>query len=299
MMAAAERGSRRQGSNSSPSGEFNPYRGECGFYAPDIVKRQRDLCDGAKLVYESLVRYAGKDGHCYPSQQRLAEDLGKSDRQIRRDVKGLVDAGLIRIDRDNRRQSNRYVFLLHSMFDRTHVSYQSNPEQPAKAELTGHIRPLEEHMTGQIRPLKGGVREDMDGTLRGQIGHFDRTDMSSEFSTGIQRRESSPSSSSPPIARKGAAAAEVSTARFEPDAEMVSWWRQTDTAIREHFPAVDDGILRQLVRVARTEFHDVDDVLLAAAVRKTYRPNQRSPGMWLTAVPEVLRTHFRQKAEVS
>ncbi len=58
---------------------FNPYRGVCGFYPPNAVRRQRGIGDGQKFLYECLVRYAGKNGQCYPSILTLADDLGSLD----------------------------------------------------------------------------------------------------------------------------------------------------------------------------------------------------------------------------
>ena len=41
---------------------FNPWRGACGFYAPDVVRRllRRGLSDGRKRLYAHLVRSAGR-----------------------------------------------------------------------------------------------------------------------------------------------------------------------------------------------------------------------------------------------
>ncbi len=101
---------------------FNPWRGDertpgCGFYAADVIARQRTLTDGQKRLYERLVRYAGRDGHCYPSQRQLADDLGKCERQIRSDLQKLEEARLIGHRSRDGRRSNTYVFLWHEMFD--------------------------------------------------------------------------------------------------------------------------------------------------------------------------------------
>ena len=105
-----------------PGDSFNPFRGDehtpsCGFYPPDVVGMQRSLTDGQKRLYERLVRFAGRNGHCYPSQEKLAELLGKSSRQIRRDLEELEAARLIEHRNRNGRRSNTYVFLWHQMFD--------------------------------------------------------------------------------------------------------------------------------------------------------------------------------------
>lgn len=107
---------------------FNPYRGICGFYPPDIVGRQHDLTDGQKRLYERLVRRAGKNGACFPSLELLAFDLGKSDRQVKRDLSALERRGLVGHVRHGRRLANSYQFLWHQIFegDGTSTSYHPN-----------------------------------------------------------------------------------------------------------------------------------------------------------------------------
>jgi hypothetical protein len=104
-----------------PGESFNPWRGDektpgCGFYPPEVVGRQRTLGDGPKRVYERLIRYAGRNGQCFPSQPTLAAELGKCERQIRSDLRTLEQARLIE-HCDRGRCSNSYVFLWHEMFD--------------------------------------------------------------------------------------------------------------------------------------------------------------------------------------
>jgi hypothetical protein len=103
---------------------FNPWHEACGFWPEEVVDRQRDLGDGPKRVYRRLRRYAGAKGSCFPSQKTLADDLGKGERQVRRDLDALEAAGLIAsVSRDGRR-SNTYVFLWHAMFEQTSMSAQ-------------------------------------------------------------------------------------------------------------------------------------------------------------------------------
>ena len=62
--------------------------------ALSIVK-STTLSMGAKVLYPRLVLYAGKNGVCFPSQERLAEDIGVTARQVRRYLTELHDADLI------------------------------------------------------------------------------------------------------------------------------------------------------------------------------------------------------------
>ena len=62
---------------------FNPYRTFEVICVPLGLLADRTLSAGAKLLYGRLLRYAGKNGKCYPSIATLASDLGVTERQIR------------------------------------------------------------------------------------------------------------------------------------------------------------------------------------------------------------------------
>jgi hypothetical protein len=105
-----------------PGEVFNPWHGDdktpgCGFYAPDIVGMDQSLGDGRKRLYKRLVRFAGGNGECFPSQETLAELLGKSDRQIRSDLKALEGVRLIEHQNRGARRPNTNVFLWHKSFE--------------------------------------------------------------------------------------------------------------------------------------------------------------------------------------
>ena len=97
--------------------QFNPWRLCCGFYAPDIIARQRDLTDGPKRLYERLVRWAGQKGECWYSFDRIAAELGKCPRQVKSDMAVLERYGLVRHQRRGKRLANLYTFLWHPLFD--------------------------------------------------------------------------------------------------------------------------------------------------------------------------------------
>jgi hypothetical protein len=108
----------------TPGTPFNPWFDSCGFYPQDVVGRQPhdgpvSLTDGQKRLYERLVRYAAR-GRAFPAQTTLAEELGKSERQIRADIHHLRDVKLIDCKaRPENRRSHEYVFLWHPIFDNT------------------------------------------------------------------------------------------------------------------------------------------------------------------------------------
>ena len=79
--------------------------------------RQKTLTDGQKRVYERLVRFAGQNGDCFPQLQTLADELGKSLSQLKRDIGKLEEIQLIAHKSRAGRKSNTYVFLWHAWFD--------------------------------------------------------------------------------------------------------------------------------------------------------------------------------------
>jgi hypothetical protein len=102
--------------------QFNPRYEACGFHPEEIVARSHDLTDGQKLLYTRLVRWARskhgvraneRAGEVWRSQRNIATELGKSERQIRRDLKRLEVLVLIKLRVRDGRKSNTYVFLHH------------------------------------------------------------------------------------------------------------------------------------------------------------------------------------------
>jgi hypothetical protein len=112
----------------APGEPFNPWRGSCGFYVPDVVGRNTTLglTDGQKRIYERLVRFAGQNGRCFPSGDLLALELGKSLRQIRADLKKLKQVSLIDWSNRDGGRNNKYLFLWHAIFDVQPTALQSS-----------------------------------------------------------------------------------------------------------------------------------------------------------------------------
>jgi hypothetical protein len=96
---------------------FCPGFKKCGFSPPDVLDPIRDLGDGPKRIYRKLCQRAGDKDHCWPSTQGLANDLGKSVRQVLYDVRRLLDYGLIARRRRGPGKSSCYFILRHPIFE--------------------------------------------------------------------------------------------------------------------------------------------------------------------------------------
>ena len=124
---------------------FNPARKVCGFWATDAVDRQRDLSDGAKLVYHRLTRFAtDQRATCFASTEWLAKALGKSPRETDRDLQQLVNYGLIRRYRHGRNPRS-LEFLWHTMFDSNAPSVADQSESPNAPSVADQTKGLISH----------------------------------------------------------------------------------------------------------------------------------------------------------
>jgi DNA-binding transcriptional ArsR family regulator len=102
-----------------PGEPFNPYRRFLAVCVPEQLLASRLVSPGAKLAYAQLARHAGSGGRCFPRQAILAEALGVSERQVRRYIRQLERAGLLRTMRRGLNAPNAYEFLWHEIFEKS------------------------------------------------------------------------------------------------------------------------------------------------------------------------------------
>jgi hypothetical protein len=119
---------------------FNPYKRFSGPMIPEALSRCRTLKAGAKLVYGCLRRFAGQDGRCYPSMDKIALETGYSEEQARRYIRALEQMRLIRaIGRftDSSQTSNDYLFLWHEIFEQAAVKPSNRVSEVTALSLSG------------------------------------------------------------------------------------------------------------------------------------------------------------------
>lgn len=93
---------------------------------PNLVLRRSDLPPGAKLTYMVLLSYAWQQAQAYPGQDRLADDMGVSERSVRTYLDQLVASGLITIRRRGLGLTN--VYVLHRLTGAANIADQARPE---------------------------------------------------------------------------------------------------------------------------------------------------------------------------
>jgi hypothetical protein len=134
------------------------------FKVRDLRKKEQFIVDDAYLngygkifgpvgtaVYLSLCRRAGKEQSCWPSEMRIAEDHGMTDRTVRKYIKIFVEANLIRIEHE-RTQSGKWPHNVYYLLDK---SEWKSPEEIVSA--------------GCRRKLKAKPEETDDSNRRKQI----------------------------------------------------------------------------------------------------------------------------------
>lgn len=116
---------------------------------PNELMSQSQLSIQARYLLCVLLKYCGKDEWCFPSQARLAEDMGyKSPRYIRSILGELQRAGLVYKKRRGFNRSNTYRVAKIFTIERSPASYPQG--QSASYHLSSDI-PLHQ---GSVIPPK-------------------------------------------------------------------------------------------------------------------------------------------------
>lgn len=79
---------------------------------PNFLLKSIRLSSGDKMTFAMLLSYAWQNDYCFPGQERLAKDLGLSDRSVRTHLKALEALGLLAIQRRGQGKTNIYELNL-------------------------------------------------------------------------------------------------------------------------------------------------------------------------------------------
>jgi len=86
---------------------------------PNHLLISNRISPGAKLTYAMLLKYAWQNDYCFPGQERLAKDMGVTDRSVRTYLQELQAAAFISIKQRGLGKPNLYgLNLLPSATDR-------------------------------------------------------------------------------------------------------------------------------------------------------------------------------------
>lgn len=124
-----------------PGQTFKPFRMFKGALIPagllkGVVSR------GAALLYGQLARYSGRDGLCFPGQDRVSREFGVTVRTIQRWLRELVKAGLIKaVRRAAGTRTNAYFFRWQPCLESSQLEL---PLEPMPPDLPPRIPPASE-----------------------------------------------------------------------------------------------------------------------------------------------------------
>ena len=79
---------------------------------PNHILDNGKLSPGAKLTYAMLLKYAWQNDYCFPGQERLAKDMGVSDRSVRTYLQELEKADFVAIKQRGLGKVNLYELNL-------------------------------------------------------------------------------------------------------------------------------------------------------------------------------------------
>src|SRR5438876_3064821 len=79
---------------------------------PNHVLVSDKVSPGAKLAYAMLLKYAWQDDFCYPGQERLAKDMGVTDRSVRTYLQELEGHKFVAIKQRGLGKPNLYELNL-------------------------------------------------------------------------------------------------------------------------------------------------------------------------------------------
>ena len=86
---------------------------EKGFtQVPNHVLVSSKLSPGAKLTYAMLLKYAWQNDYCFPGQERLAKDMGVTDRSVRTYLQELEALRFVNIKQRGLGKPNLYELNL-------------------------------------------------------------------------------------------------------------------------------------------------------------------------------------------
>jgi len=80
---------------------------------PNFILKNKQLTVGEKMTFAIFLSYAWHNEHCFPGQEKLAEDIGVTRQSVNTFVKGLEKKGFLTIQRRGLGKTNIYTLRYH------------------------------------------------------------------------------------------------------------------------------------------------------------------------------------------
>jgi hypothetical protein len=102
---------------------------------PNHVLVSNKLSPGSKLAYAMLLKYAWQNDYCFPGQERLARDMGVTDRSVRTYLQELEKQQFVAIKQRGLGKPNLYELnLTTSAADRKNFPFRTGKKQTSRPE---------------------------------------------------------------------------------------------------------------------------------------------------------------------
>ena len=139
--------------------EYNPYKVFVGIFIPNLLIQNKNLSPGAKITFGVLCQFSGKNGVCCPRQEKIAERMGVSKRQVIRYIEELKKGELILVARQGLHKPNYYKFLWRKEWTDTSNQEVTDLSFQEVTDLSNPIK-INRFILSRyppISPLKGGA----------------------------------------------------------------------------------------------------------------------------------------------
>jgi biotin operon repressor len=140
---------------------------------PNVVLRNGKYSLGARMSYVMLLSYAWQDNFCFPAQERLAQDLGVSERSVRTFLKELRENKLIDWKQQGLNRPNIYTLLKLPELDEKDLINQGveNIAGPERKQTSGQERKQASDYKDTVNNTNVNVafkkaKQDFDGSER-------------------------------------------------------------------------------------------------------------------------------------
>ncbi len=121
---------------------LNGYAKLCGIYATG--------------VYVSLCRHVDKEQKCFPSHEKIAEELNISRRQVIRSIDVLTSHNIISRERIGKKANNRYWLIDKSEWTDSHITNKSEvPTSHITSDSQSHHPVTHSHIHSKGTHIKG------------------------------------------------------------------------------------------------------------------------------------------------
>lgn len=135
---------------------------------PNVLLSECQLSIPARLLLCVLFKYSFQKDYCWPSQETLGKDLGRTPRHVRNLLKELENTGLIDPERLGWNRTNTYKISKNLQSTRVPSEYDGNAtsQQKQSSSHLGTIIPLHQ---GTTLPTKNtyGSRKENNGSNKG------------------------------------------------------------------------------------------------------------------------------------